>query len=69
VLLAHGTRDRVVPISDMRLIEQNARPQHTVQVLAIEDAHHNSVDDFKRHSKDLIAFIHAHLGRNDDPLA
>lgn len=69
VLLAHGTRDRVVPISDMRLIEQNARPEHRVQVLAIEGAHHNSVDDFKRHAEDLIAFIHDHLSRKDDPLA
>ncbi len=61
VLLAHGTEDRVVPISDMFLIEQNALAEHSVHVLAIDGAHHNSVDHFLRHADGLIDFIHEHL--------
>ncbi len=61
VLLLHGTEDRVVPISDMRLIEQNALPENNVHVVAIEGAHHNSVDQFRQHANTLIDFIHEEL--------
>jgi len=61
VLLLHGTEDRVVPISDMRLIEQNALLENKVHVVAIEGAHHNSVDQFRQHANTLIDFIHEKL--------
>ena len=61
VLLVHGTEDRVVPISDMYLIEQNALLESNVHVVAIEGAHHNSVDQFQRHANTLIDFIHEKL--------
>ncbi len=61
VLLVHGTEDRVVPISDMRLIEQNALLENNVHVVAIEGAHHNSVDQFRQHANYLIDFIHEKL--------
>lgn len=69
VLLAHGSQDRVVPISDMELIELNACSKRKVRALAIEGAQHDSVDDFERHAEDLIKFIHAHLDRKDDAVA
>jgi len=61
VLLVHGTEDSVVPISDMRLIEQNAPLEGNVHVVSIEGAHHNSVDQFQRHSNYLIDFIREKL--------
>jgi len=66
VLLLHGTEDRVVPISDMRLIEQNALPESNVHVVAIEGAHHNSVDRFRQHANTLINFIHEELNIESD---
>jgi alpha-beta hydrolase superfamily lysophospholipase len=57
VLLAHGTEDTVVPISDMRLIEANATPQRPIRVLHIEGAKHDSVEHFQRHAGQLIDFI------------
>lgn len=62
VLLAHGSQDSVVPIGDMRLIERHARPGGVLQVLAIDGAEHDSVDDFERHAGDLVAFIDQQLG-------
>lgn len=61
VLLAHGTEDGVVPISDMRLIEQNALPENNVHVVAIDGARHDSVDQFQQHANYLIDFIHEKL--------
>jgi alpha-beta hydrolase superfamily lysophospholipase len=61
VLLAHGTEDTVVPISDMRLIEANATPQRPIRVLDIEGAKHDSVEHFQRHAGQLIDFIHENL--------
>jgi alpha-beta hydrolase superfamily lysophospholipase len=57
VLLAHGTKDSVVPISDMRLIEANATPQRPISILEIEDAKHDSVEHFQQHAEKLIDFI------------
>jgi alpha-beta hydrolase superfamily lysophospholipase len=56
VLLAHGTDDKTVPISDMHLIEQNAT-QSNVSTLSIEGARHNSVKLFNRNASQLIEFI------------
>jgi alpha-beta hydrolase superfamily lysophospholipase len=61
VLLAHGTEDRVVPISDMRLIEANAPPQISLRILEITGARHDSLDHFLQHADKLIAFIHTSL--------
>jgi pimeloyl-ACP methyl ester carboxylesterase len=61
VLLVHGTEDRVVPINDMRLIEQNALPENDVHVVVIEGAGHESVDQFRQHANTLIDFIHEKL--------
>ncbi len=58
VLLAHGSDDDVVPISDMRLIEANATPGQPVRVLEIPGARHASLDKFKQQTDRLIAFIH-----------
>jgi pimeloyl-ACP methyl ester carboxylesterase len=61
ILLVHGTEDRVVPISDMRLIEQNTLPENDVHVVSIEGAGHESVDQFRQHANTLIDFIHEKL--------
>lgn len=61
VLLAHGTRDRVVPISDMHLIEANAATQGAVTLLPVEEAGHGSVERFQQHADRLIEFIENHL--------
>ncbi|MES9940779.1 MAG: alpha/beta fold hydrolase [Candidatus Thiodiazotropha sp. 6PLUC2] len=58
VLLAHGTDDRVVPISDMKLIEANATKERPIEVIAIEGAQHDSVDCFHDHADMLVSFIH-----------
>jgi uncharacterized protein len=57
VLLAHGTEDRVVPISDMRLIQMNTNGQYPVRVIAVEGAQHDSVELFQQHADRLLEFI------------
>jgi alpha-beta hydrolase superfamily lysophospholipase len=61
VLLAHGTEDTVVPISDMRLIEASATPQRPIRVLDIEGARHDSLAHFQRHADQLVNFVHEAL--------
>ncbi len=63
LLLAHGSDDRTVPISDMRLIEAHAPASAPVEVLAVAGAQHDSVDRFEEHADRLITFIETHLGR------
>lgn len=62
VLLAHGSDDQVVPISDMRLIEANATVARPIKVIVIEGARHASVRRFQQHADVLIEFIRANLG-------
>jgi pimeloyl-ACP methyl ester carboxylesterase len=57
VLLAHGTGDSIIPISDMQLIEQNALANNDLRILAIEGAGHDSVKNFQDHAGQLIDFI------------
>ncbi len=61
VLLAHGTEDRVVPISDMQLIQDGAEPNKAVTLLPVEGAGHGSVEVFQQHALSLISFIQANL--------
>ncbi len=61
VLLAHGTDDRVVPISDMRLIEANATDDRPIRVLPVEGAQHASIYLFQQHAGGMIEFIHDNL--------
>ena len=61
VLLAHGKQDIVIPISDMQLIRDNALPGNDLYTLTFEDAGHASVDIFKKHAGQLIAFINEKL--------
>lgn len=61
VLLAHGTADHVIPISDMHLIEANAAVGRTVKVLPVEGADHESVEHFQQHSDSLVSFINENL--------
>ncbi|MET0029490.1 MAG: alpha/beta fold hydrolase [Candidatus Thiodiazotropha sp.] len=61
VMLAHGTDDRVVPISDMHLIEANASPDQPVKIYPVAGARHDSVELFQQHSGKLIEFIQSHL--------
>ncbi|MES9832398.1 MAG: alpha/beta hydrolase [Candidatus Thiodiazotropha sp. DIVDIV] len=58
VLLAHGTDDRVVPISDMKLIEANTTKERPIEVIAIEGAQHDSIEYFHEHVDMLVGFIH-----------
>ncbi len=61
VMLAHGTDDRVVPISDMHLIEANASPGQSVKIFPVVGARHDSVDLFQQHAGKLIEFMQHHL--------
>ena len=61
VLLAHGSEDQVVPISDMRLIEANATAERPIRVIAIEGAQHDSIEHFQQHVDLLIAFVQDNL--------
>jgi uncharacterized protein len=61
ILLAHGAQDIVIPIDDMHLIRDNALPDNDLHILAFEDAGHASVDSFKDHAGQLIAFINEKL--------
>lgn len=61
VLLAHGTDDQVVPISDMRLIEANATGDQPIRIIAVQGAEHDSIDCFQQHAGMLIEFIQEHL--------
>ena len=56
VLLVHGTSDTVIPLSDMRAIENNC-PDKTPEILLIEGAGHESIDKVKEHEQDLIDFL------------
>ncbi len=61
VLLAHGTEDMVVPISDMKLIEENATKAQSVHIMAVEGARHDSIEHFHNQSERLLEFIHQNL--------
>ncbi len=61
VLLAHGTADTTVPIGDMHLIEASATAERPVQVIAIEGAKHDSVENFQQHADKLIGFVRENL--------
>ncbi len=61
VLLAHGTKDRVVPISDMHLIEANTSAERPIRILPIEGAQHDSVELFQQHAGRLLQFIQDNL--------
>lgn len=61
VLLAHGTADTTVPIDDMHLIEASATAERPVQVLAVEGARHDSVEQFQQNADKLIRFIRANI--------
>ncbi len=57
VLLVHGTKDEVIPLSDLRAIEENC-PNKTPEVLLIEGAGHEAIDKIKKHEKELVDFLH-----------
>ncbi|WP_432463527.1 alpha/beta hydrolase [Agarivorans sp. QJM3NY_33] len=61
VLLAHGTEDKVVPISDMQLIQQNATDKQSMTIMAVEGAQHDSIEHFHDQSDKLLAFIQQKL--------
>lgn len=61
VMLAHGTHDRVVPISDMHLIEANALPGQPIKVFPVEGARHDSVELFQQHAGTLVEFTQSYL--------
>jgi hypothetical protein len=50
-LLAHGTADTTIPISDMRLIEVNATAQRPVKSIEVEGAEHDSIEHFHEHAE------------------
>lgn len=56
VLLVHGTADRTVPLTDaLGILDNcNGRP---VELLAIEDGDHDSVDKVEEHGDQLVAFL------------
>ena len=55
-LLVHGTSDRIVPISDMKLIIQNCG-SNRAQELIIDGADHDSVERIKDHGVEIIKFL------------
>ncbi len=57
VLLVHGTKDEVIPLSDLRAIQTNC-PDKVPEVLLIEGAGHESINKIKQHDKDLVDFLH-----------
>ncbi len=57
VLLVHGTKDEVIPLSDLRGIETNC-PDKVPEVLLIEGAGHESINKIKQHDQDLVDFLH-----------
>ncbi len=61
VLLAHGTADTVIPISDMRLIEASATEERPIKVIAVEGAEHDSVEHFQQHAELLMDFVRNNL--------
>lgn len=61
VMLAHGTDDQVVPISDMKLIEANATDERLIQILAVEKAKHDSIEHFQQQAGRLLDFIQLNL--------
>jgi len=58
VLLSHGSVDQVIPLSDLKLIEQNCGGAH-VQTMILEGADHYTVEIIEEHSKDIIGFLKA----------
>ncbi|MEJ2621558.1 MAG: alpha/beta fold hydrolase [Candidatus Thiodiazotropha sp.] len=60
VILAHGTDDKTVPISDMHRIAQSAT-QTNVSTLSIEGASHDSIERFNQNASHLVEFIEDQL--------
>ena len=56
VLLVHGTQDETVPVTDVHTIRNNC-PGVNPELLLIEGAKHDSVEQIEQHTGQLIAFL------------
>jgi len=56
VLLVHGTADKTVPLTDALIILNSCRGR-PVELLAIENADHDSVDKVEEHGDQLVDFL------------
>jgi alpha-beta hydrolase superfamily lysophospholipase len=61
VLLVHGSKDRVVPISDMHLIAANAPKDKIIETISVNGAQHDSVERFHDHANVLLKFVRDNL--------
>ena len=59
VLLVHGTKDEVIPLSDLRALETNC-PDKVPEVLLSEGAGHESINKIKQHDKELVDVLQRH---------
>jgi hypothetical protein len=56
ILLVHGTAGETVPLTDALAIRNNCNA-HSLELLLIENADHESVDKIKEYGNQLIAFL------------
>jgi len=56
VLLVHGTADKTIPLTDALAIRNNCIV-NSLELLLIENADHESVEEIEEHGDQLIAFL------------
>ena len=57
VLLVHGDKDELVPVSDAYAIQHNCNNK-PIHLLLIDGGGHNASNKIRHHIKDLLAFLH-----------
>ena len=56
VLLVHGTADETVPVADALAI-RNACSNKSLELVLLNNAHHDSVESIEEHADTLISFL------------
>ena len=56
ILLVHGTADETIPVSDAQIIKKHS-PNINTELILIEGAKHDSVDEIKQHEEKFIGFL------------
>ena len=56
VLLVHGTADETVPLTDALAIRNNCNV-NSLELLLVENADHESVEEIEEHGDQVIAFL------------
>jgi len=56
ILLVHGAADETIPVSDAQIIKRHS-PNINTELIIIEGAKHDSVEEIKKHEEKFIRFL------------